>query len=561
MTVLYTQDFESFTVGATPTNAGIAKGSAASFTISNTGAVSGTKSLAFSSSAVLDTILFGTSVTTGRMQFSFKWGNGALPMPVARFTTTGNGYGADTNSPQIYKTNYTKIGDGSKTIPINPNGTAYVADNGDSMMGEIAVSGKRIEIRYWNVTKGQTRPTSPLFSADDTTYTSGYFGFTTIGVAICPIDDITITDDFCPAATAPATFVDRLDSRIYYAPSMWADSGSFMQAAISGAYLKTQVYGTRLGVTIALNGTYQIPDAQNRYIQPTTWVRAIIDGVIYEQPVWNCTAITLADNLTAGKYHDVNLSLRSVQNGGVDRWNAPGAVGLKLVSIDTDGTGPAPLAAPVLRSKIAILFSDSIGEGTYVDGQNEALQDDATATFVPLIAQAFDAEYAQICHAAINLRTATALDNTPGINTSWDRLWVGKSRLTAGLYTVQPDYILLNSGTNGGDTQADVATFITNQRAAAPNAWIIIVTPFNQGNAAGIAAAVAAAAATDKKVIAVPTAPLLREVATAISAAGGPTFSYDTLHHSRLMQTRFATYVAGRALAQMLPRRWNVVAA
>jgi hypothetical protein len=125
-----------------------------------------------------------------------------------------------------------------------------------------------------------------------------------------------------------------------------------------------------------------------------------------------------------------------------------------------------------------IAYGDSITEGALAaSAGSPATSDDAITThFVPLIASAFNAEYGQIGYGAQGFEQV-GLGNVPTFPNTWNLYFTGQSRLSAGLFAVQPDYVFIFHGTNGTTTSGDVSGMIAAIRTAAPNARIFICLP------------------------------------------------------------------------------------
>ncbi len=152
----------------------------------------------------------------------------------------------------------------------------------------------------------------------------------------------------------------------------------------------------------------------------------------------------LAEGLGPGE-HTCELHLRAATL--VARWRSSGPR-LRIAAIEiTDGATLAP--APQRRLRI-LGYGDSITEGVGVDAHFTTWEDlrpnNALGTWLPIIADALEAEYGQLGTGGQGIGRAVEI---PALADAW-HLYddSGQSRLVEGRLQPEPDLILSNMGTN-----------------------------------------------------------------------------------------------------------------
>jgi lysophospholipase L1-like esterase len=281
-------------------------------------------------------------------------------------------------------------------------------------------------------------------------------------------------------------------------------------------------------------------------------VRYSVDGGAYVDARIPAAAntIALAAGLAAGN-HTLEVILRSSEIN-LNRWtpaagyDAPGNV-LRIRGLMIDSGATA--AAAAARTYTALVFGDSISEGYYIGNSTRSSQmSDATQAWCWHLAQAMDSEVGVVAYASIGWKRAgTAGSNIPTFHTigtaasqSWQWMWNGVARS----YASEPDYIIVNLGTNDirnsvseSDVQASATAWLADIRAACPNAIIYVIVPFGQFGAAPLAAAVIAAADSKVKLI-----DLGAEYSDGLlgATASGTRYSYDSVHPNVVGHLRLA---------------------
>lgn len=351
------------------------------------------------------------------------------------------------------------------------------------------------------------------------------------------------------ASSEQPIVIDRLNANLTYSPGNWADNGTSHVTSNAGAYVKFNFTGTSLSiVTEALTGLTAYPS-----------VRAVVDGLSFDVSLVATNTTYLLGNFAAGT-HSAVIYLRYMGNTG-NWWTLTNA--LKLVGIQIDaGASISGFSATYesIRPNKVFIFGDSLTQGWCVDSttscSSSSSVDDALGTWASPIAEALNAEYGQIGYAGQGFNTAGQA-SVPTFNTAWSSVASGFSRLTTGLFTIQPDYIVVMHGTNGTPLQSDVATAISNLRGAAPSATIFFIVPGGGFSRTNITNAVnAAITGGDTKLFLIDAGTRYQ---TGITNTGGSTeAASDSLHYRRRTHARLGAEWIRQIQHVVEPHRFNV---
>jgi hypothetical protein len=348
--------------------------------------------------------------------------------------------------------------------------------------------------------------------------------------------------------SAGSTGISVTNSALFWSPGNWdhLTSGTFgvsvdtMQATAAGAYLKFQVSGTvnlSLGIDNATNSGFPSGD------MPT--VRYSINGAAFTDVQLGPGQATLglSSSLSTGSTYSVEVYFKasSSTNGYADVWGSSGVSPtnvLRINSIGLDSGGS--VSAPTLRTKRSLHFGDSMTAGEHVNPDGS---DDATQSWVPIMAQAFNAEYGQIAYGGQGWTVAGG-SNAAAFMTAYNLYSVGRARSFSGL-----DYIFIHHGGNdarssvsGSTIQSDCQTMLGNLRTACGSATIIfVVTPPQGSYNANLAAAVTAykTATGDANAYAIDATALFPSTAFTLTFGTTTEWTYDGVHplifgHARL---------------------------
>lgn len=443
-------------------------------------------------------------------------GNGNVSISGAALAAAPTGGGS--TAPDAPTSVVATAGTGSVSVAITPGGdggsaiTSYVANiysvSNNALLGSnssasspVVVSGISAVPVYAKATVSNAVGTSPESAA---------------------------SNQVTPAATPQPVVAALNDAALYWSPATWDDYGTYKQAIAAGSYLKTVFSGvTSISVDVDLSVIAASGLAANLY----PIIRTVIDGYIFvDTQLTSSTTQVTRSGLSTGT-HTFEFYIRSIDTD-MPRWTSPSGVRVKSVTIPAGGS----FTAPSLRSKRMEYHGDSITEGWLQAGPTN---NNALHTAVPMIAQAFDAEYGQLGFSGQGYDQAGG--SRPAFRTSALFYSSGRDRRINGLLSPMPDYICVEHGTNGTTTQAHVLEVIDAFRAAAPNARIFMMVPAN-GRARSPVTAAVNARSSDTKLH-------LIDLGTAYQAgiAGSGTtgasnmYAADALHRNLLSNAMVAT--------------------
>jgi hypothetical protein len=296
------------------------------------------------------------------------------------------------------------------------------------------------------------------------------------------------------------TQVALTDANVVWSPGNWDDFGTRRQSNTPGAYARFGFTGT--SVAVKLDVSHMVAASLGAGNYPT--VRMLIDGAFATDIQLNSGTTSVSVTGLANGSHTCKFSFEGVDwgsiSGSIDRWNTPvNAIRVTGFTLDAGASCVASALSP-RRAKKGLFYGDSILEGYESTG---GYTNQSSTTIAPHIADAMGIEYGMVGFSAQGFNVA-GQGGVPAFNTAWSSFSAGRSRLSAGVFTEQPDYVFVEHGTNGPVTQAHVATSIANMRGAAPSARLFYLIPAGGFARAEIKAAVAAAlAAGDAKVHAI----------------------------------------------------------
>lgn len=319
-----------------------------------------------------------------------------------------------------------------------------------------------------------------------------------------------------------------------------------------GSYFKTMFTGTSAVLNTDVTGS------SNGQSPKVCWS---IDGhpFITLQLHAGSNAIQLAKKLEPGT-HSI-FFLLSASDANLNRWREPVA-GLKIygISLDPGGTLRPPALSIALRPKKIIFFGDSITEGAWVLGNSDrrisgryidwVRYADALLAWPRAVATALDAEYGTCAFGGTGwVKAATPF--VPALPESWQFYFDGHSRLTDGQLFPNPDYVIVNMGTNDGDrpTSAAIESWLKQIRhAVGQNVPIIIIIPFGQMNRNMITAALSKV--RDRHIHKIDLGP---QWAYGLSHYGYSSFtSFDGLHPNADATAGYAAAVVAAIVRAMM---------
>jgi hypothetical protein len=307
----------------------------------------------------------------------------------------------------------------------------------------------------------------------------------TLGALLCAnAGEVNTNEAYATPATENNDFkVD--DPAFFFSPYNWRISnGTTAESNNPGAYFKTCFTGASCTLLVDTSHQTGLSSAEYPAVQ---WS---IDGLAVNrsQLVAGQTTLSLASGLSSGS-HTIELYLCGAW-WLADRWINPissiRVTGLRLAEGES-------LSSSTIYPGRMIVYADSNGEGyeSLALGVSVANQD-ATVAFPLLIARALECEVGVVSFAGQGY-TQPGGGNVPALSSAWDKYSDGSSRLSGGLFSPSPDWIVSTHGQNdGGSPQTTVASLLSAWRTAAPHAKIAICSPSNLNHASSLSAAVTA---------------------------------------------------------------------
>ena len=268
-------------------------------------------------------------------------------------------------------------------------------------------------------------------------------------------------------------------------PFNWRVSGNSRITIYPGAYLKRSVKTTYLALNLDVSALTGASVAANRY--PKLLFR-VDDGEWEEHQIQSSPTFHVVFDGLSNAFHDVDIRVLA-SDAFTARWNETSAVKISSVQMDT-GWESADVDEP---TDTMLSFGNSITEGAGMlgaatNGAEYVLYASSIDSYAAHIAEALGA---RDCRSALG---GTGWDSTwngdvPSFPNTWDKYSSGNSRLSAGLLSPDPTWILVNMGTNGGlASSTTLADWLADVRAAAPTAKIVVLVPFGQNAVSNITA-------------------------------------------------------------------------
>ncbi len=485
MSVLYSTNFDSFTVGTLPPN--WLDLDSAGWQVINFRPISGSK--AFGMGVLTDNhIALYTGISAMRdfdIQYTWKvlntTGSGAIEENmsiVLRSAIDGSSYYmfnpqwvSGTNSQsQIYLFKWDGTG-----FTIVDSGTFGAFTAGDIVKVRAQTQGSTFRFKAWLASSSE--PDTWITFSDSQFSGNGYGGLRsgsgTSGSNSDPvisIDDFSISDFTIPTQTQVALN----DPNLFVSPYNWLYIGATeLRTNCSGAYFKLGFTGT----SIEINFNAAVSNTSIKYsIDNATYVS-------YDVPSTN--GQINVTGLESGSHQIVVYATMLWQ--GADKWVTPVSV-LSLSSIFIDNG--ATSIAPSLKPNRILFYGDSITEAVAGTGN------DSTKGWASLIGQALSSEYGIRGFGGVGFIENNGTPDqvasvvpfyTPGDNTNsnWNKIDASHSLLVSGLYSPLPDDIFIAYGTNDAlagasdsSVQGSVAGVLSAIRAAATNKRILLIVPF-----------------------------------------------------------------------------------
>jgi len=336
---------------------------------------------------------------------------------------------------------------------------------------------------------GTFSPTSLSWSSSANSQTFTYVPTSTSGsphvISLSSDPTITNSSGSISYAIVNAFSVDNAAWAAGRSPYNWYVSGSsYAQAVNPGAYFKVKFDGTSVSLGVDVSAISAAGIASKKYPR----IAYQIDGGAWQtyQLLSTDTQISLGSSLV-DTIHDLEVVFLS-SDAYTARWN--GTMSLKITSLILDPG--KTLSVANLQSHRLLAFGDSITEGAWISGNHDDLTNYsnygvATSAYIAGVANDLNAEYGNTAFGG-QAWGSTFNGDVPSLPSAWNYYFGTNSRLSSGLFSPAPDYIIVNMGTNGGASSGTVVSdWLTSLRAAAGlSAKIFVIIPFNGTGRANI---------------------------------------------------------------------------
>ena len=282
------------------------------------------------------------------------------------------------------------------------------------------------------------------------------------------------------ASASPTTTYAPNDAALYYNPYVWQVTPEAASTINSAAHVRFLFSGTFLSFNF--NVSAMVSPASQVYLR-------VDNGPATHSLVLPVVNVSIPPNNTNGDvpYHSCELFVKSTTETA-SRWSATGpSTRVVLTGITTDGL----LAPWVPSSANLLIFGDSITEGVLTLGGSQHFDtdhNDGSVVYSYALAALLGTEIGVVGFGATGLSRGGS-GGVPALGVSWNQLWDGVPRD----FSPRPDIIVFNEGTNDGGNNITAAfgVVIAGLLAACPGTPIVVMEPFNGGQAANLQAVVA----------------------------------------------------------------------
>jgi len=483
--------------------------------------VSGTASVVSTGSGTAS--LACTAATSGSGTYTYQWymattagftpgsGNIQTGQTALTFVPTGLTNGTAYHAKLVVTDTSTSLTATSNEVSFTPvasvphvvSGTASVVSTGSataSLACTAATSGSGSYTYQWYMatTAGFT-PGSGNIQTGQTALTFVPTGLTngTAYYAVCVVTDTSTTLNatsnqvtFTPAAVTGSPTILVNDANVFLSPYNFQVSGSaYAITPNTGAYVKLGFTGTSL--SLLFDATVLPGGANNPEILYS------IDDAPWVSAQLGASPQVLATGLVSGTHQAVIIFKSRVQT--TLSWTTGGGC-LKITGFGVDSGAASAAISPAAQPGNMLVYGDSITAGIYtISSASDLAGDDASLVYSRYLATAMGCELGNVGFGSQGWTTtgigAVPVFHNPAApgSSGWNQYFQNQSRLTGGLLTPAPTYIVCNHGTNDGlqnvadaTVRSVVSSWLTAARAAAPTARIVVLIPFGGWKSAAI---------------------------------------------------------------------------
>lgn len=474
--------------------------------------------------------------------------------PTATFTYTASSTGAKTISvtndgglTNPSNITYTASSSAATAVTMTgpSGGTVGVASTNFTIGANGAITGTVVVTPSDGGGGGSFSPTTVSISSGAPTgtftYTPASTGAKTISVTNG--GGLTNPSNITYTATAAAVTVAVSDANWFFSPYNWDDTGSGKRTNTPGGYCILGFTGTSCVVNFnvsALTGA-SVPSAEYPRLGYT------VDNGAQTYALLTSAGTLSISGLSAGT-HTLTLWFDGAHYYPTahDRWTTPvNAVHITSATLDAG----AASAAPTIRSGRLVWFGDSITEGQYTNSSGSLPAANSAYLAAPwMVARALNCEHGQIGFSLQGFSQA-GYGNVPALSSAYSLYSAGRSRLSGGVLSPAPDYVVCWHGTNGSPSVSDIQTMVGNFRTIAPTARIFMIVPPGGYVRSNISTAVSnyLAANTSERRVHVIDLGSAEDAGLTNSSGGAPTAkAFDGRHPSGVWHARLASMIQQR---------------
>lgn len=456
--------------------------------VTMTGPTSGTAGVASTNFTIgADDVITGTVVVTpsdGGAGGTFTPTTVSISSgtPTATFTYTPSSTGAKTisvtnNGGLTNPSNITYTASSGATVPGAPtigpatagNASASVTFTPPGSNGGSAITGYTVTSSPGGFTgTGAASPVVVSGLTNGTAYTFTVHATNAVGNSA----ESGASNSVTPAAPAMDT------TKILFSPYNWNVLSGSAKTINAGAYFKVKFSGASCTLNFDLTSVSS----------PVPKIAYRVDGILgfTEVDIASSVVISMPSVTTDYPLHLLEVYVKST-SAATNRWGGSNnVVNLSGISLAIGGVLSKPTELP-LR---ALYFGDSITEGNVSlnAGGDNTLQSNAMQSWSLESAKILGAEIGNVGFGGQGW-LAYGAGSVPDFGSTYDKLYSGVTRSLS----IEPDFIVINHGTNDAADVTAAATAVLNSLLAATTSTaIIVMRPFNGARSSEIQAAIAA---------------------------------------------------------------------
>lgn len=288
---------------------------------------------------------------------------------------------------------------------------------------------------------------------------------------------------------------------IVYSPFNW-DVTAARALCNTGGYFKTQVNGAT-GITLK----FDVSNVPSNAAQRTQIEYRVDEGAWTARVPAALVDLPIPAETAAWTKHLVEVRMKS-STEAQNRWDSPYVTAVKFTGIEAT-PATATLTAPGKATLSGLFLGDSITEGinTLSNTGDAAERSNSRLSWATAVGGKLGSEVGVVGFGRQGL-VVGGNGNVPVLGSTWKLIAAGISRS----FSVQPDYVCINIGTNDQRNSVPAAQFtaayttlLNDILTTLPNAVIVVLHPFGQNYASTVYTEAIANSNEPRRVTYVPT--------------------------------------------------------